>query len=149
MYNFKKLYRCLSIALVFSLILSNCLQVSAAQMIKREKLKKSVLIENNNSDKVINDSIVIENNSTLTRRGNAVALYFVPGLGQVLITATGVVIVAGIVVVVGSWAYKQAIKYYSEHTKNKRKSTHDKHTKPRPGRDSEKKKNKNGWQKRK
>lgn len=38
-----------------------------------------------------------------------------------------------------------AIKYYEEHTKNKRKSTHDKHTKSRPGRDTEKKKQKSNW----
>ncbi len=35
-----------------------------------------------------------------------------------------------------------------EHTKNARPSTHDKHTKPRPGRDSEKKKQKKSWEKR-
>ena len=36
----------------------------------------------------------------------------------------------------------------SEHTKNKRKSTHDKHTKRRPG-GNEKKKRKSSWKKRK
>ena len=39
--------------------------------------------------------------------------------------------------------------YYKEHTKNKRKSNHDKHTKPRSGRDSEKKKQNNKWKPRK
>jgi RHS repeat-associated protein len=33
----------------------------------------------------------------------------------------------------------------SEHIKGKRKSTYDKHTKPRPGRDSEKKKQDKNW----
>lgn len=38
-----------------------------------------------------------------------------------------------------------SIHLFKEHTKNKRKSTHDKHTKPRPGRKSEKKKNSKKW----
>ena len=38
------------------------------------------------------------------------------------------------------------VSYFKEHTKNKRKSTHNKHTKPRPGRNTEKKKDpKKGW----
>lgn len=41
------------------------------------------------------------------------------------------------------------VLYYSEHRKNKRKSTYDKHTKKRPGRSSEKKKQKKGWKQRK
>ena len=36
----------------------------------------------------------------------------------------------------------------AEHTKNARRSTKDKHEKPRPGRDSEKKKQKKGWKSR-
>ncbi|QAT48350.1 hypothetical protein EQM14_00345 [Caproiciproducens sp. NJN-50] len=40
---------------------------------------------------------------------------------------------------------KALINRFEEHTKNKRKSTYDKHTKPRPGRNSEKKKQKSNW----
>ena len=76
-------------------------------------------------------------------------VYLVPGVGEVVITATGVILVAGAVVVAGSWAYNTIIRYFKEHTKNKRKSNHDKHTKPRPGRDSEKKKQNNKWKPRK
>lgn len=72
--------------------------------------------------------------------------YMVPGVGQVLITATGAVLLAGVAIKVGTWAADETIKFFKEHTKNKRKSTHDKHTKPRPGRDSEKKKDPDkGW----
>lgn len=76
-------------------------------------------------------------------------LIFVPGVGEAIITAAGVVIVAGCVIAAGTWTYKTVINYYKEHTKNKRKSTYDKHTKPRAGRETEKKKQKKGWKKRK
>lgn len=80
----------------------------------------------------------------------AAGTYAIPGVGQVVITATGVVLVAGVAVAAGSWVAKKVISFFKEHTKNKRKSTHDKHTKPRPGCDSEKKKNPNkGWKSRK
>lgn len=80
------------------------------------------------------------NSTALTYRETAMVLYFVPDVGEVLITVTGVVIVAGAVVCAGTWVYNQAIKYYKEHTKNKRKSTHDKHTKARHGRETENRK---------
>lgn len=66
--------------------------------------------------------------------------YFIPGVGQVLITTTGIVILAGATIATGTWVSNRIISYFKEHTKNKRKSTHDKHTKPRPGRSNEKKK---------
>ena len=78
--------------------------------------------------------------------GAAAGSYFIPGVGQVLIAATGAVIVGGVAITAGNWAYKKIVSFFKEHTKNKRKSTHDKHTKPRPGRGSEKKKDpKKGW----
>ena len=52
-------------------------------------------------------------------------------------------IIAGIVVTVA--VVVTIFVFAAEHTKNKRKSTYDKHTKPRPGRPSEKKKQKPGW----
>lgn len=80
----------------------------------------------------------------------AAGAYFIPGVGEVLIAATGAVIVGGVTISAGHWAYNKIITYFKEHTKNKRKSTSDKHTKPRPGRDSETKKQPNkGWKPRK
>lgn len=147
--SLKKIYKILSIMLVVSLIFSNCLQVSAKSAKKEECVNRNAMsykIEKNSS---LDDRVVLDEGK-LIRTGNVGVLYFVPGVGQVLITATGIVIVSGVVIATGSWLYKKVIKYYSEHTKNKRKSTHDKHTKPRPGRETEKKKNKSkGWQKRK
>ena len=75
-------------------------------------------------------------------------LYFIPGIGEVLITTTGAIIVAGITVVAGSLLYNTIKTYFAEHTKNKRPSTYDKHTKPSSGRQTEKKKLKNKWEQR-
>ena len=75
-------------------------------------------------------------------------LYLIPGVGEVLITATGAIIVAGVTVRVGSFLYDTIKTYFAEHTKNKRPSTYDKHTKPRPGRQTEKKRLKNSWENR-
>lgn len=78
--------------------------------------------------------------------GAAAGAYFIPGVGEVLIAATGAVIVGGVAITASNWAYKKIVSYFKEHTKNKRKSTYNKHTKPRPGRNTEKKKDpKKGW----
>lgn len=45
----------------------------------------------------------------------------------------------------GAAAIGTGIYLASEHKKNKRPSTHDKHTKQRPGRDTEKKRQKSDW----
>ena len=50
---------------------------------------------------------------------------------------------------VAAVAVGAGIYYAAEHTKNKRKSTSDKHTKPRLGRGSEKKKQSPKWKQRK
>ena len=113
------------------------------------------LLNENDFDKAINGSGVIEidNNSTIHQRGCAgaavVGAYFVPGVGEVLVATTGVVIICGTIVYAGNVFNKKILKYHSEHTKNARKSTHDKHTKLRPGRETEKKKVKTNWKKRK
>ncbi len=88
------------------------------------------------------------NSEIMPATGLVAGLYFIPGVGEVLITATGVVIVAGTIIAVGSWVYNVVVNYFKEHTKNKSKKNHDKHTKPRPGRDSEKKKQKPEWKNR-
>ena len=48
-------------------------------------------------------------------------------------------------VAVGVLAGAAVVYFAAEHTKGARKSTHDKHTKPRPGRPNEKKRLKPGW----
>ncbi|MGC4379155.1 RHS repeat-associated core domain-containing protein [Fictibacillus sp. Mic-4] len=67
----------------------------------------------------------------------AAGAFFVPGIGWVI----GAGVLAG--TAVGAGVY-----YFKEHTKNKRKSNWNKHTKPRPGRHSEKKRQKKNWKSR-
>ena len=43
------------------------------------------------------------------------------------------------------WDTLDSVFHFKEHTKNKQKSNWNKHTKPRPGRDAEKKKQKPDW----
>lgn len=93
-------------------------------------------------DKLLEKSFFIEERFAATA---GAATLFIPGVGQAVVTAAGVVILAGVTITAAHWAYGKVVNAYKEHTKNKRKSTHDKHTKQRPGRDSEKKKLKPGW----
>ncbi|EAE0901572.1 hypothetical protein Y136_03280 [Listeria monocytogenes] len=120
-----------------------------------EKVSKPVVVTND--DLIINGkkyneeelkALLDQTVSIQPRMIGAAALYFVPGVGQVALTATGVIILGGVTIGAGHWAYKTIKNYFKEHTKNKRKSTYNKHTKPRPGRQNEKKKQKPGWQKR-
>lgn len=46
-------------------------------------------------------------------------LYFIPGIGQVAITITGVVVIGGVVIVGGSWLYNQVSAYFSKKTAEK------------------------------
>lgn len=71
--------------------------------------------------------------------------YFIPGVGQVILTATGVILIGGIAITSGHWAYKTIVNFFKSHSKNMRKSNYNKHTKPRPGRSTEKKKNNPHW----
>ncbi|MGL9970963.1 hypothetical protein [Enterococcus sp. DIV1420a] len=120
-----------------------------------EKVVKPVVVTNN--DLIINGKKVNEEElkalldkkmPSLSRIGGLATVYFIPGVGEVALTVTGVIILGGVTIGAGHWAYKTIKNYFKEHTKNKRKSTYNKHTKPRPGRQNEKKKQKPGWQKR-
>ena len=162
--NFKKALSCL---LVASISLSSVSTAFAdGEDIKFESTK---YIQNNNNVILYDDGISINGkfytqkefeklldtaipisveSDTTTYVAGALLIpgtWFIPGVGQVVITAAGAVIVAGATIAVGSWIYNKVISFFKEHTKNKRKSTHDKHTKPRSGRDTEKKKQKPDW----
>lgn len=43
----------------------------------------------------------------------AAGVYFVPGIGQIALTATGVVVVAGVTYVAGSWIYNQVAAFFA------------------------------------
>lgn len=165
----KKSYKVLSCVLVSSLMLSNTIPAMAAENGEVETVSnvtQTASIQVDDSGITINgvyytpeefeelldtaEPIDSPKPRVQTRSvaiaGAAAGAYFIPGVGEVLIAATGAVIVGGVAITAGNWAYKKIVSYFKEHTKNKRKSTHDKHTKPRPGRNTEKKKNpKKGW----
>ncbi|WP_156990124.1 hypothetical protein, partial [Caproicibacter fermentans] len=44
----------------------------------------------------------------------AAGAYFIPGLGEVLITATGAIIVAGVAVAAGTWLYNTVTNWFAE-----------------------------------
>ena len=48
--------------------------------------------------------------------GASAGAYFIPGVGEVLIAATGAVIVGGVAITAGNWAYKKIVSYFKEHT---------------------------------
>jgi len=45
--------------------------------------------------------------------GVVAGTWFIPGIGQVIVTAAGVVIIGGAVVAAGSWLYKQVVSWFS------------------------------------
>lgn len=166
----KKSYKVLNYVLASSLLLSNAIPVMAAEngnigIISNVTQTSNIKVDNNGItingvyytpqefEKLLDTAkpINLPQSRIQTRVvGAAAGVYFIPGVGQVLITVTGVIIVGGVTIAAGSWVYNKIISYFEEHTKNKRNSTHDKHTKPRPGRDTEKKKDpKKGWKSRK
>ena len=66
----------------------------------------------------------ISNDNTSVRQNRSAAVaavgasYFIPGVGEVVMTATGVIIVAGVVIGTGHWAYKTIKNYFASKKKN-------------------------------
>ena len=165
----KKSYKVLSCVLASSLMLSNTIPAMAAENGDAETVSnvtQTASIQVDDSGITINgvyytpkefeelldtaEPIDTPKPRVQTRSaaiaGASAGAYFIPGVGEVLIAATGAVIVGGVAITAGNWAYKKIVSYFKEHTKNNGKSTHNKHTKPRPGRNTEKKKDpKKGW----
>jgi len=53
--------------------------------------------------------------------GAAAGLYFIPGIGQILLTATGVLVIGGVTIAAGSWLYNQVAAYFAEKSYEKAK----------------------------
>ena len=53
--------------------------------------------------------------------GAAAGLYFIPGIGQILLTATGVLVIGGVTIAAGSWLYNQVAAYFAEKSNEKAK----------------------------
>ena len=54
-----------------------------------------------------------EDNGIQTRSPIAAGVYFIPGIGEVAIAATGVIVVAGVAVVAGTWLYNTITEWLS------------------------------------
>ena len=96
---FKKFKKCIAFLLVMCLFIqsTNCF----------------VFAEENTSTQIQTSQTV----SLKTQDGRNFAipagLYFIPGIGEVLIEATGAIIVAGVAIEVGSWIYNTIVDWFS------------------------------------
>lgn len=81
---------------------------------------------------LLEQAVYIDNEiNTLARNAILAGTWWIPGIGQVVITATGVILVGGTVIAAGTWIYNTiqaffAEKAYKEHKKNGTKT--DGHT---------------------
>ncbi|MDF7637959.1 hypothetical protein PT285_00710 [Lactobacillus sp. ESL0791] len=108
----------------------------------------TISYEDDNLDDILNNTSKI---GLMTRFASAiVAIGFIPGIGEVILTIAGVFLVGNVVVEVGSWLYstiKDKFNNAKPYASNKSKSHWDKHTGHR-SRGYEKKKGKSGWKSR-
>ena len=63
---------------------------------------------------LLNKSQEIKMNQTYYAAGIIAGTWWIPGIGEVIITAAGVVIVAGVVIQVGSWLYNVIKKWFED-----------------------------------
>lgn len=56
----------------------------------------------------------IETPQTRSAAALVAGTWWIPGIGQVIVTAAGVVIVAGVVVEVGSWIYNAVVNWFAD-----------------------------------
>lgn len=68
-------------------------------------LDKAVLVSENENDEI------------QTRAAIAAGIYFIPGIGQVAIAATGAIVVAGVTVAAGTWLYNTITNWLSDSSK--------------------------------
>ena len=63
---------------------------------------------------LLENTVAISTSDTVNSRIAIVAgAYFIPGVGQVLILATGAIVVAGATVTVGSWLYNTIVDWFT------------------------------------
>ncbi|WP_408868712.1 hypothetical protein ACJYYY_06080 [Brochothrix campestris] len=69
-------------------------------------------------------------NGRQKRFAPAAAIYFIPGVGQVALAATGAIAIGGVTIGAGHWAYKTIKKYFSKKGKKpaKKKKECEKYT---------------------
>jgi len=62
---------------------------------------------------LLNKAIYLDS-SEKTRSALVAGTWWIPGVGQVMITITGVVTIAGVTIAAGSWVYNKVKAYFSE-----------------------------------
>lgn len=65
-------------------------------------------------ESLLNKAVKIE--TPQTRAAIAAGIYFIPGIGQIAIAATGAIVVAGVAVSAGSWLYDTITNWLSDST---------------------------------
>lgn len=114
------------VSMIMALVIS---VVSIAPVANAEGVEKSVVIKYTDSnvtingvtytpkefDKLLDKAVEIKSEQPMTTSAVAVpGVYFIPGVGKVLITATGVILVGGAVVAAGSWLGKKITKWFKQ-----------------------------------
>lgn len=80
-------------------------------------LDSAILVSENNTNGISTRSAEIADAGAALVAGT----WWIPGVGEVVVTAAGVIIVAGTVVAVGSWAYKTVTNWFKNRAYNKAK----------------------------
>lgn len=66
-------------------------------------------------DNLLNQAVEIEAKQPTEKSALAASgIYFIPGIGQVLVTATGAIILGGVTIAAGSWIGKKIVSWFKQ-----------------------------------
>lgn len=66
-------------------------------------------------EKLLDNAVLVsDNNRMQSRAAIATTIYFIPGIGEVAIAATGVIAIAGVTIAVGTWLYNTINDWLSD-----------------------------------
>lgn len=86
---------------------------------KNEKELEEILIT---AERIDNNDIPVPTSNVadpgVLAPGIAAGAYLIPGVGEILVLATGAVIIAGVTVYVGHWAYKKIKSWFTNYRRN-------------------------------
>ncbi len=78
-------------------------------------LDSAILVSEDNTNGISTRNAAVADAGAMLVAGT----WWIPGVGEVVVTAAGVIIVAGTVVAVGSWAYKTVTNWFKNRAYNK------------------------------
>ncbi|MVB11759.1 hypothetical protein CAFE_24840 [Caprobacter fermentans] len=125
----KQFKRVISSILTLALVFSTCVSAFAAESkVSSRKTASVTIVEQgvyiNGNYYSQNEFISLLDKATPVSQGQirpavagaaiAAGAYFIPGVGEVLITATGAIIVAGVIVTAGTWLYNTVTHWFAE-----------------------------------